>query len=249
MGRLNGKRALVTGGTTGIGLETARRFVEEGARVALTGTNPKTLEAARSQLGDGVVVLSSDAGNALEQRALAEAVQQRFGQLDILFINAGVANLQPIEQWTVEAFDRSFAVNVKGPFFLIQALLPVFARGASIVLNGSVNAHIGMPNTAVYAATKAALISFVRTLSGELIGRGIRVNAVSPGPVSTPLYNKLGLAETDLKQIADSIQNNVPVGRFGTAREIADAVVFFASDESAYNVGSELLMDGGMSAI
>jgi NAD(P)-dependent dehydrogenase (short-subunit alcohol dehydrogenase family) len=249
MGRLNGKRALVTGGTTGIGLETARRFVEEGARVALTGTNPKTLEAARSQLGDGVVVLSSDAGNALEQRALAEAVQQRFGQLDILFINAGVANLQPIEQWTEEAFDRSFAVNVKGPFFLIQALLPTFARGASIVLNGSVNAHIGMPNTAVYAATKAALISFVRTLSGELIGRGIRVNAVSPGPVSTPLYNKLGLAETDLKQIADSIQNNVPVGRFGTAREIADAVVFFASDESAYTVGSELLMDGGMSAI
>jgi NAD(P)-dependent dehydrogenase (short-subunit alcohol dehydrogenase family) len=249
MGRLNGKRALVTGGTTGIGLETARRFVEEGARVALTGTNPKTLEAARSQLGDGVVVLSSDAGNALEQRDLAEAVQQRFGQLDILFINAGVANLQPIEQWTEEAFDRSFAVNVKGPFFLIQALLPIFARGASIVLNGSVNAHIGMPNTAVYAATKAALISFVRTLSGELIGRGIRVNAVSPGPVSTPLYNKLGLAETDLKQIADSIQNKVPVGRFGTAREIADAVVFFASDESAYTVGSELLMDGGMSAI
>lgn len=249
MNRLTGKRALITGGTTGIGLETARRFIEEGARVIVTGTNPSTLAAARGALGNSATVLSSDAGQVAGQKKLASAVQKEFGQLDVLFVNAGVAHLQPLEQWTEEAFDRSFSINVKGPFFLVQALLPVFAPKASIVLNGSVNAHIGMPNTSIYAATKAALLSFVRTLSGELVGRGIRVNAVSPGPISTPLYGKLGIGEADLKQVAASIQGQVPLGRFGTPKEIADAVVFFASDESGFTVGSELLVDGGMSAI
>ncbi len=249
MKRLEGKRALITGGTSGIGLETALRFIEEGARVAVTGTNPATLEAAGKRLGEGALVLASDAGSAAGQKRLAQEVERHFGQLDVLFVNAGIAQLQPIEQWTEEAFDRSFAINVKGPFFLMQALLPVFAAEASIVVNGSVNAHIGMANTAVYAATKAALISFVRTFSGELIARGIRVNAVSPGPIATPLYGKLGLQEADLKQVAASIETQIPAGRFGTAREIADAVVFFASDESSFTVGSELLMDGGMSAI
>jgi len=249
MNRLKGKRALITGGTTGIGLETARRFIAEGARVVITGTNPTTLEAARGELGQDTLVLSSDAASPAEQKTLADSVQRHFGQLDILFVNAGIVQLKPIEQWTEDSFDRSFAVNVKGPFFLIQALLPVFAPKASIVLNGSVNAHIGMPSSSVYAATKAALISFVRTLSGELIARGIRVNAVSPGPISTPLYGKLGFSETDLKQVATSIQGQVPAGRFGTATEVADAVLFFASDESNFSVGSELLLDGGMSAI
>ena len=249
MNRLIGKRALITGGTTGIGLDSARRFIEEGARVIITGTNPSTLDAARKELGSEALVLSSDASIVGEQQKLATAAQEHFGQLDILFVNAGIVQLQPIEQWSEEAFDRSFAVNVKGPFFLVKALLPVFASNASIVLNGSVNAHIGMPNTAVYAATKAALISFIRTLSGELIARGIRVNAVSPGPITTPLYGKLGLAEADLKQVSASIAGQVPLGRFGTVREIADAVVFFSSDESSFTVGSELLIDGGMSAI
>lgn len=249
MNRLTGKRALITGGTTGIGLETARRFVEEGARVIITGTNPVTLETARKELGSDVLVLSSDAGVVAAQRALAQAVQDHFGKLDILFVNAGVVQLQSVEQWTEEAFDRSFSTNVKGPFFLVQALLPVFASTASIVINGSVNAHIGMPNTSIYSATKAATISFVRTLSGELIGRGIRVNAISPGPITTPLYSKLGFAEADLKQVTASISRQVPIGHFGTAKEIADAAVFFASDESSFNVGSELLIDGGMSAI
>jgi NAD(P)-dependent dehydrogenase (short-subunit alcohol dehydrogenase family) len=249
MNRLSGKRALITGGTTGIGLETARRLLEEGARVVVTGTNPATLDAAKKQLGDAALAIPSDAGLVAEQQRLAQEVRKHFGQLDVLFINAGIAKLQPVEQWTEEAFDRSLAIHVKGPFFLVQALLPVFAPRASIVLNASVNAHIGMPNSSVYAATKAALLSFVRTLSGELLGRGIRVNAVSPGPVSTPLYGKLGFAEADLKQVATSIQGQVPLGRFGTAKEIADAVVYFASDESAFTVGAELLIDGGMSAI
>jgi NAD(P)-dependent dehydrogenase (short-subunit alcohol dehydrogenase family) len=143
----------------------------------------------------------------------------------------------------------AIGINLKGPFFLIRALLPVFASPASIVLNASVNAHIGMPNTTIYAATKAALLSLTRTLSGELGARGIRVNAVSPGPTATPLYSKLGFSEADLKNVAASIQKQVPAGRFAQAREIADAVMYLASDESALIVGGEILIDGGISTI
>jgi NAD(P)-dependent dehydrogenase (short-subunit alcohol dehydrogenase family) len=162
-------------------------------------------------------------------------------------VNAGVADLRPIEKWDEASFDRSIAINFKGPFFLIQALLPILANPTSIVLNASVNAHIGMPTTSVYGATKAALLSLTRTLSGELIARGIRVNAVSPGPISTPLYSKLGMSEAELKGMAKSLETQVPAGRFGTPSEIAKAVVFLASDESAYTVGAELLIDGGLS--
>ena len=247
MDRLKGKLALITGGTTGIGLETARRFLGEGARLAITGRNPATLDAARKELGSGTLFLPSDASDPAAQKELAEIIRREFGRLDILFANAGIAELRPLDQWDEAAFDRSFAINVKGPFFLIQALLPLFANPASIVLNASVNAHIGMPNSSVYGASKAALLSFARTLSGELISRGIRVNAVSPGPISTPLYGKLGLSEADLKSVAASIQSQVPAGRFGKPGEIAGAVVFLASDESAFTVGGEILIDGGMS--
>ena len=188
MERLKGKRALITGGTTGIGLETARQFISEGARVAVhREEDPANLEAARATPGQQTSsTIQSDSSDVAAQKMLAETIQKEFGGLDALFINAGVAALKPVEQWDEAAFDRAFAVNLKGPFFLIQALLPIFANPASIVLNGSVNAHIGMPNSSVYGATKAALISLTRTLSGELISRGIRVNAVSPGPISTP---------------------------------------------------------------
>jgi NAD(P)-dependent dehydrogenase (short-subunit alcohol dehydrogenase family) len=247
MNRLKNKRALITGGTSGIGLETARQFLNEGARLAITGKNPATLDAAREELGIAVLIIPSDASDVAAQKKVAESVHQTFGGLDILFINAGIAELQPLDHWSEAAFDRSFAINVKGPFFLIQALLPIFANPASIVINASVNAHIGMPNTTVYGASKAALLSLARTLSGELISRGIRVNAVSPGPIATPLYSKLGLSEADLKAVSSSVQSQVPAGRFGSAGEIAHAVVFLASDESAFTVGSELLIDGGMS--
>lgn len=249
MNRLSGKRALITGGTTGIGLETARQFLAEGARIAVTGTNPQTLQAARKELGENVLVIQSDAADVAGQKRLAETIAEAFGGLDILFVNAGIAQLKPLADWSEAAFDKVFDINVKGPYFLIQALLPILANPASIVLNTSVNAHIGMPNSSVYAASKAALQSLIRTLSGELIGRGIRLNAVSPGPIATPLYGKLGFAEQDLKNVADSIKGLVPAGRFGEASEIAKAVVFLASDEAAYMVGSELMIDGGMGTL
>ncbi|MEC4592992.1 SDR family oxidoreductase [Nitrospirillum amazonense] len=249
MARLANKTALITGGTSGIGLETARQFINEGARVAVTGSSAASAAQAREALGDQALVIQADAGDVAGQQAIAAQVRQAFGTLDAIFINAGVADFRPVEAWDEAGFDRSFAVNVKGPYFLIQALLPLLANPASIILNTSINAHIGMPNSSVYAATKAALISMARTLSGELIGRGVRVNAVSPGPISTPLYGKLGLAEADLKAMAAGILAQIPAGRFGDPAEVAKYVVFLASDESRFTVGSELVIDGGMSTL
>lgn len=245
MNRLAGKRALITGGTTGIGLETAKRFLAEGARVAVTGKNPATLEAARKELGSKALVIQSDASDVAAQKKLAETIQQSYGQLDVLFLNAGVAELRPIEKWDESAFDRSFAINVKGPFFLVQALLPIFANPASIVLMTSINSHIGMPTSSVYGATKGALLSMAKTLSGELVSRGIRVNAVSGGPIETPLYGKLGMREDDLKGLLAM----VPERRMGKPSEVAEAVLYFASDESAFTIGSEIIIDGGMSTL
>ncbi|HEY6466554.1 MAG TPA: SDR family oxidoreductase [Candidatus Acidoferrales bacterium] len=243
MNRLRGKRALITGGTTGIGLETAKRFLAEGARVAVTGKNPTTLEAARKELGKDALVISSDAADVASQQKLTVSVREAFGQLDVLFLNAGLVDLRPLEKWDEASFDRSFAVNVKGPFFLVQALLPIFANPASIVLMTSINSHVGMPATSIYGASKGALLSFAKTLSGELVGRGIRVNAVSGGPIDTPLYGKLGMNDAALQ----GLEQQVPAHRMGKASEVADAVVYFASDESAFTIGGELVIDGGMS--
>jgi NAD(P)-dependent dehydrogenase (short-subunit alcohol dehydrogenase family) len=246
MGRLQGKRALVTGGSTGIGLETARLFLAEGARVAITGNTPRTLAAARDTLGAGAAAIRSDAGDPAAQGRLAEEIGAAFGGLDILVVNAGVAEFRPLAQWDEAGFDRSVDNKLKGPDFLLQALLPIFANPASIVLNTSINAHIGMPNSSVYALTKAGLLSLARTLSGELIARGIRVNAVSPGPIATPLHGKFGLAEAERKAMASALQAQIPVKRFGDPAEVAQAILYFASDDSAFTVGSELVIDGGM---
>ncbi len=249
MNRLNGKRALITGGTTGIGLETARQFLAEGARVAITGNNSENLAQARKELGADALVIHSDAGDVSAQANLIAQIQSAWAGLDAVFINAGVADFRPIEAFDEAAFDRTIAINLKGPYFLIQALLPLLGNPSSVVLNTSINAHIGMPNSSVYAASKAALISMARTLSGELIGRGIRFNSISPGPVSTPIYGKLGLPSEQLAAMAGQIQSQIPLGRFGNPIEIAKAVVFMASDESAFTLGSELVIDGGMSTL
>jgi NAD(P)-dependent dehydrogenase (short-subunit alcohol dehydrogenase family) len=245
--RLEGLSALVTGGTTGIGLETARRFVEEGARVAITGLNAERLEAARKELGNGVVAIRADAAGA--QRELADKVAAAFGKLDVLFVNAGIGVFGPIEGFSEADFDRQMAANLKGPYFLIQALLPHFAPETSIVLNTSINAHIGMPNSSLYAASKAGLLSLARTLSGEFAQRGIRVNAISPGPVTTPIYGKLGLTAEQTAAMAESVRNQVPLKRFGLPIEIADAAVFLASKESRFMLGGEMIIDGGMATL
>jgi NAD(P)-dependent dehydrogenase (short-subunit alcohol dehydrogenase family) len=247
MPRLQNKAALITGGTSGIGLETARQFIAEGARVAVTGANPATIEQARAALGPDVLIIKADAGSIADQKEIARAVGAAFGRLDVLFVNAGIADMKPVEQWDEAAYDRSFAINLKGPFFLVQALLPILGNPASIILNTSINARIGMPNYSIYSASKAGLISLARTLSGELIGRGIRVNAVSPGPVRTPLHEKFGLPPAEQDAMGKAIAAQIPLGRFGQPSEIASLIVHLASDESAYTVGSEIIVDGGMS--
>jgi NAD(P)-dependent dehydrogenase (short-subunit alcohol dehydrogenase family) len=243
MNRLKNKRTLITGGTSGIGLETAREFLREGARVAITGRDPKTLEAASKELASEVIAITSDVGDAGGQKKVAETIRQAFGALDVLFLNAGMVDMRPLDKWDEAAFDRSFNINFKGPFFLLQALLPIFNNPASVVLMTSINSHIGMPNSSVYGASKGALLSLARTLSGELISRGIRINAITGGPIATPLYRKLGMGEAELK----ALQQQIPARRLGTPSEVAQAVVFFAADESAFTIGSELVVDGGMS--
>ncbi len=243
--RLQDKRALITGGTSGIGLETAKQFLAEGAQVIVTGVNPDSIARAKAELGPEVLVLRADSASVAAQQDLAQAVQAHFGQLDIVFLNAGVSVWLPIEEWTEEMFDRSFDINVKGPYFLLQALLPVLANPASVILNTSINAHVGAARSSVYAATKAAFLTMSKTLSTELLDRGIRINAVSPGPVETPLYDKLGIPDAYREQVNKDIAATIPFGRFGTPEEVAKAVLYLASDESRWTVGSEIIVDGG----
>lgn len=247
--KLAGKIALVTGGNSGIGLATALAFAKEGARVVLTGRDQTTLDKAAAQLGKDVIAVRSDAGSIADGIKLVAVLEQQGVMLDAVFINAGVAKLAPFEAVGEEMWDATFNTNLKGPYFLIKALLPLLNPGAAIVLNGSINAHIGMPNTSVYAASKAALISLAKTLSSELLSKGIRVNVVSPGPVSTPIYGRLGLPAEQLTEVAANIQAQIPLKRFGTPEEIASAVLYLASSDSAYIVGTELVADGGMSQL
>lgn len=247
--RFAGKVALVTGGNSGIGLATALAFAKEGARVVLTGRDQSTLDKAAAQLGENVIAVRSDAGSVADGTKLAALLQQRSVMVDAVFINAGMAKLAPFESVEEDMWDVSFSTNVKGPYFLIKALLPRVNPGAAIVLNGSINAHIGMPNTSVYAASKAALISLAKTLSSELLSRRIRVNVISPGPVKTPLLTRLGLPAEQLSEVEASIQAQVPLKRFGTPDEIASAVLYLASADSAFIIGTELVADGGMSQL
>jgi NAD(P)-dependent dehydrogenase (short-subunit alcohol dehydrogenase family) len=244
-----GKVALVTGGNSGIGLATALAFAKEGARVVLTGGDQASLDKAAAQIGTNVIAVRSDAGNVADGIKLAALLQQQGVMLDAVFINAGVAKLAPFEAVGEEMWDATFNTNLKGPYFLIKALLPLLNRGAAIVLNGSINAHIGMPNTSVYAASKAAMISLAKTLSSELLSRGVRVNVISPGPVTTSLLSRLGLPAEQLSEVAASIQAQIPLKRFGTPEEIASAVLYLASSDSAFIIGTELVADGGMSQL
>ncbi|TDV11619.1 SDR family oxidoreductase [Paraburkholderia caballeronis] len=249
MNRFEGKTVLVTGGTSGIGFAAARAFAAEGARVVVTGRDPGALDAVRAQFGAHALALRNDTGTVAAARELAAEIGAAGLRLDAVFINAGVAKLAPFEAVDEALWDLSFNTNVKGAYFQIQALLPLLNRGASIVINGSINAHIGMPASSVYAASKAALISLAKTLSAELLPRGVRVNVISPGPVETPLYGKLGLDAATLDATAAQIRSQVPLGRFGTPDEIASTVLHLSAAESAFIVGSEVIVDGGMSQL
>ncbi len=246
MSRLQGKYALITGGTSGIGLETARQFIAEGATVAITGRSQRALDAAGQALAGNALLLLSDAGDIPQQRELAQQLEQRWPRLDVLYVNAGDVTHRPLPEWDEQSYQRLMDINLKGPFFLIQALLPLLANPSSVILCGSVSAHIGLPQSSAYAASKAGLLSLARTLSGELHARGIRVNGLSPGPTETPALGKLGLVEADERALRDDIRALVPIGRMGSALELAKAAVFLAADESAFMVGAELQMDGGV---
>ncbi|MBL5904367.1 SDR family oxidoreductase [Serratia fonticola] len=245
MSRLAGKYALITGGTSGIGLETARQFIAEGATVAITGRSASGLTAAGEMLGD-VVLLHNDAGDIGQQPILAAQLAKSWPRLDILYINAGDVTHRPLQEWDEQRYDQLMNTNLKGPLFLIQALLPLLGNPASVILCGSVSAHIGLAQSSVYAASKAGILSMARSLSAELHPRGIRVNGLSPGPTATPALGKLGLPAQAEQALREEIRALVPIGRMGTALELAKAAVFLASDESSYMVGSELLIDGGV---
>lgn len=247
--KLEGKVALVTGGTTGIGLATVRLFLAEGARVIVTGNNPDSIEAARKELGSGAEVLRSDASDRDAIRALFEDLGRRHGGLDVLVLNAGGAALGPISDFDDARVEEILRLNFVGPWLALKYAAPILRQGGSIVFNTSINNRIGMPGTSVYAASKAALRSLARTAAAELAARGVRVNAVSPGPVETPIYGKLGLPPDMLQGFAQKLQASVPLRRFGRSEEIARAILFLASDDASFITGEELVADGGLTTV
>jgi NAD(P)-dependent dehydrogenase (short-subunit alcohol dehydrogenase family) len=248
--RLVGKIALVTGGTSGLGLATAKRFVSEGATVVVTGRRQPELDAAVKELGANALGVRGDVSVLSDLDRLYATIREAYGRLDVLFANAGGGSFLPLGEITEEQFDKYFGINVKGTLFTVQKVLPLMSAGGSIVLNGSVVSVKGVPGFSVYAATKAALRSFARTWAVDLKGKNIRVNVVSPGVVVTPAYKSdLGLSDAQIKQFEAQGAAAAPLGRVGTPDEIAKAVVFLASDDSSYITGADLFVDGGAAQI
>jgi NAD(P)-dependent dehydrogenase (short-subunit alcohol dehydrogenase family) len=249
MKKLEGKVALITGGNSGIGFATAKRFVAEGAYVFITGRRQAELDAATNAIGENIRGIQSDVSNLVDLDRLFATIQQEQGCLDVVFANAGVGEIAPLGSITEAHFDRTFNINVKGLLFTVQKALPLLLEGASIILNASINSMKGVPAFSVYGATKAAVRSFARNWALDLKDRQIRVNAISPGVVPTPGYDHLGLSDEQLQTFVDSQASNIPLGRVGTPDEIAKAVVFLASDDSSFVNGIELFVDGGMAQI
>jgi NAD(P)-dependent dehydrogenase (short-subunit alcohol dehydrogenase family) len=251
MKRLEGKVAVITGGSSGIGLATAQRFVEEGAHVFITGRRQGELDAAVNQICKNVTGVQGDVSNLEDLDRLYAEVREHKGHIDILFANAGIAESAPLGGISEAHFDKLFGINVKGLLFSVQKALPLFQDGAggSIILNASVASSKGFGMSTVYSATKAAVRSFARTWTVDLKQRRIRVNAISPGPIDTPIFNTSKLTEEQIEQFKVGIVSAVPMGRMGSPDEIAKAVLFLASDDSSYVTGIELFVDGGMAQI
>ena len=249
MKRLEGKVAVVTGGNSGIGLAAAKRLQEEGARVAIAGRSKKTLDEAVKTIGNGVLAVQADVAKLTDVDKLYAEVSKKLGKIDVLFVNAGVAKFAPFAETSESLYDEQFDINTKGAYFTIQKAIPFLNDGASIILNTSVVDDLGSPNTSAYAATKAALRSFARTAAAELVGRGIRVNTVAPGPIVTQIFGRTGLPQEAIDDFAKGVLTKVPMKRFGQPEEVAGAVAFLASQDASYITGVEINVDGGMGQI
>src|SRR5712672_1889864 len=249
MKRLEGKVAVVTGGNSGIGLATAKRLQEEGAKVVISGRSRKTLDEAVKTIGNGVVAVQSDVAKLTDIDKLFAEVSQKLGKIDVLFVNAGVAKFAPLADTSERLYDEQFDINIKGAYFTIQKALPFLNDGASIILNTSVAGEKGTIGASAYSATKAALRSLARTAAAELVGRGIRVNAVAPGPIVTPIFGRTGLPKEAMDEFAKGITAQIPMKRFGQPEEVAGAVAFLASQDASYITGVEINVDGGLGQI
>jgi NAD(P)-dependent dehydrogenase (short-subunit alcohol dehydrogenase family) len=246
MNRFEGKVAVVTGGNSGIGLGVAKAFAREGASVVITGRDEATLKSAERDLGPKALALKADVSRLPEIDRAMGRIKERFGRIDALFVNAGVGKFVPFDQVTESFFDEIMNVNLKGAFFTVHKALPLLSSGSAVVLNASINGHKGMAGTTVYGASKAAAINLARTMSADLVPRGIRVTSISPGPIESAILTRAGLSGEQLQETREWIKGQVAVKRFGTPEEIAEAVLYLCSPASSYVVGTDLVVDGGM---
>ncbi len=249
MAKLSGKVALVTGATSGMGLETARLFAAEGAKVVITGRRQKELDEAAKSIGPAALAVPGDVSKMADLDRLYSIIKEKHGRLDVIFANAGGGAVRPFAQVTEEQFDSEFDINVKGVFFTVQKALPLLSDGASIILNASVAASKGLEAMSVYSATKAAVRSFARTWTMDLRARKIRVNSLSPGPINTPIFGKMEMSGEQASGFREALPGLVPLGRIGTMDEIARTVLFLASDDSSFITGIDLSVDGGLAQV